>query len=136
MTEPNEHAGLTLTPAEALDGARAVTQATATADPLTFDFRRAAALLGGYLDDLARALDAANLLDRGNTMTKQDDYMYDLSEQTTPYPAPTVRTPDIEDVMETVDEDEGCEATDGCWIEPDGVCGHGYPSWLLYWGMI
>lgn len=28
------------------------------------------------------------------------------------------------------------EATDGCPIEPDGVCEHGYPSWLLYLGLI
>lgn len=23
------------------------------------------------------------------------------------------------------------EATDGCRVEPDGVCPHGYKSWLL-----
>lgn len=28
------------------------------------------------------------------------------------------------------------EATDGCRIEPDGVCEHGYPSWLRYLGFI
>lgn len=26
----------------------------------------------------------------------------------------------------------GCEATDGCWVEPDGVCEHGHPSWLVW----
>lgn len=30
----------------------------------------------------------------------------------------------------------GCEATDGCWVEPDGVCEHGKPSWLIVLGMI
>lgn len=24
----------------------------------------------------------------------------------------------------------------GCWVEPDGVCQHGNPSWLLYLGYI
>jgi hypothetical protein len=30
----------------------------------------------------------------------------------------------------------GCEATDGCWVEPDGHCPHGKPSWLLELGFI
>ncbi len=28
------------------------------------------------------------------------------------------------------------EATDGCQVEPDGVCPHGKPSWLLQLGLI
>ena len=28
------------------------------------------------------------------------------------------------------------EATDGCLVEPDGVCRHGHPSWLLRLGVI
>jgi hypothetical protein len=28
------------------------------------------------------------------------------------------------------------EATDGCYVEEDGVCPHGYPSWMLYYQMI
>ena len=51
------------------------------------------------------------------------------------HPTPTVDAPTFEDVTEWMDEG-GCEATDGCWVEPDGVCQHGYPSWLLEWGMI
>ncbi len=30
----------------------------------------------------------------------------------------------------------GCEATDGCWVEPDGICEHGKKSWLIVLGMI
>jgi hypothetical protein len=30
----------------------------------------------------------------------------------------------------------GCEALDGCWVEPDGTCEHGEPSWLLRLGYI
>lgn len=52
------------------------------------------------------------------------------------WPAPTVEVPDEEEIIEWVNEDDGCESTDGCWVEPDGVCHHGYPSWLLYWNMI
>lgn len=28
------------------------------------------------------------------------------------------------------------EATDGCTVEPDGVCEHGHSSWLLVLGFI
>ena len=52
------------------------------------------------------------------------------------YPDPTVEPPDFETLMEWMWEDGGCEATDGCWIEPDGICSHGHPSWLLRFGLI
>ena len=33
--------------------------------------------------------------------------------------------------------DEGvAKATDGCRVEPDGVCAHGAKSWLLVIGLI
>jgi hypothetical protein len=32
--------------------------------------------------------------------------------------------------------DGGYEATDGCWVEPDGTCEHGKQSWLLALGLI
>lgn len=51
------------------------------------------------------------------------------------WPTPTVPTPDMMDVEEW-EEEGGCEATDGCWVEPDGVCIHGHPSWLLRLGLI
>jgi len=51
------------------------------------------------------------------------------------YPTPTEDAPDI-DTLEGWMMDGGCEATDGCWVEPDGVCEHGHPSWLLAMGMI
>jgi hypothetical protein len=43
--------------------------------------------------------------------------------------------PDLTDLSDWL-ADGGCEATDGCWVEPDGYCEHGYPSWLLVLGMI
>lgn len=32
--------------------------------------------------------------------------------------------------------DGGCNATDGCWVEPDGTCEHGHRSWMLVMGLI
>jgi len=29
-----------------------------------------------------------------------------------------------------------CEATDGCCVEPDGICEHGCESWLLKMNLI
>ena len=52
------------------------------------------------------------------------------------YPRPTQPEPDQEQLEEWMEEGGGCEATDGCWVEPDGTCPHGHPSWLLYLGMI
>lgn len=52
------------------------------------------------------------------------------------YPEPTVEQPDDGDFEEWMSGEGGCEATDGCWVEPDGTCPHGYPSWLLYLGWI
>lgn len=31
--------------------------------------------------------------------------------------------------------DGGCEATDGCWVEPDGICPHDCKSWALEMGL-
>jgi hypothetical protein len=43
--------------------------------------------------------------------------------------------PDIETLMSWGNE-AGCEATDGCWVEHDGVCPHGHRSWFLELGLI
>lgn len=32
--------------------------------------------------------------------------------------------------------DSVCEAVDGCMVEPDGHCEHGYPSWLMAEGIM
>jgi hypothetical protein len=44
-------------------------------------------------------------------------------------------TPALEQLLEW-QEEGGCEATDGCWVEPDGRCEHGKPSWQLALGLI
>ena len=50
-------------------------------------------------------------------------------------PKPTVPEPDIEEIGAMV-MDDVAEATDGCTVEPDGICPDGHPSWLLYLGII
>jgi hypothetical protein len=44
--------------------------------------------------------------------------------------------PSLQELQRQVEEDGGCEATDGCFVEPDGTCEHGQPSWLLALGLI
>ena len=45
------------------------------------------------------------------------------------------QTPDLGTLM-AWEAEGGCEAVDGCWVEPDGVCPHGCRSWLLELGLI
>ena len=42
---------------------------------------------------------------------------------------------EIED-LEMAMEDAGIETADGCYVEPDGRCPHGYPSPLRILGYI
>lgn len=45
--------------------------------------------------------------------------------------------PDLEQ-LEIWEETGGCECSGPCqcWIEPDGTCPNGYPSWLVVLGLI
>jgi hypothetical protein len=52
-----------------------------------------------------------------------------------PYPEPETDEPDLDQLMEWM-HDDVAEATDGCEVEPDGVCEHRHPSWLLRLGYI
>ena len=58
-----------------------------------------------------------------------------IGDQSPEAPSVASEAPDIEQLIEWESEG-GCEATDGCWVEPDGVCEHGCKSWLLELGMI
>lgn len=51
------------------------------------------------------------------------------------WPDPTEPQPPLEQLMEEAN-DGVVSATDGCRVEPDGVCEHNHPSWLLRLGMI
>lgn len=48
----------------------------------------------------------------------------------------TAPVPTIEQLERWEWEDGGCEATDGCWVEPDGRCEHGHQSWMLRMALI
>ena len=50
------------------------------------------------------------------------------------WPKPTTDEPDIDQLEEWM-WDCCCGATDGCMVEPDGICPHGHPSWILYLGL-
>jgi len=52
------------------------------------------------------------------------------------WPEPTVEEPDEFETLADSLLDSGCEATDGCWVEPDGNCCHGHVSWMIYLGYI
>ena len=52
-----------------------------------------------------------------------------------PWPEPSVPEPDFVTLAGFL-FDACAEATDGCLIEPDGVCPHGHPSWLKRVGVI
>jgi len=47
-----------------------------------------------------------------------------------------LQAPDLETLIEWMVDDGGCEATNGCWVEPDGICPHGCQSWFLVMGLI
>lgn len=53
----------------------------------------------------------------------------------TNWPEPTEPEPGIEQ-LQFWTMDGVCDATDGCQVEPDGKCPHGYPAWLLYLGFV
>lgn len=51
------------------------------------------------------------------------------------WPVPEVPEPDDETLSWWL-FDGVAESTDGCAIEPDGVCEHGHPSWFRRLGLI
>lgn len=54
------------------------------------------------------------------------------------WPAPTIDPPeDLNEYLQDVLMDvEHAEASDGCTVEPDGICPHGHPSWEVRYGLI
>lgn len=52
------------------------------------------------------------------------------------YPKPTVKEPSVDDLYSMMVGMIDTETTDGCIAEPDGVCEHGHPSWLIVLGYI
>ncbi len=64
--------------------------------------------------------------------TKYHGEPYELSE---PDDA-LVQPPEIQDLWDGVDEYGQCLATDGCWVDIEGTCEHGHPSWLAALGLV
>lgn len=52
------------------------------------------------------------------------------------WPEPTVETPSEEDVARAAAFGDLCETSDGCLVEPDGICEHGHPTWARRFGFI
>jgi hypothetical protein len=80
-----------------------------------------------------------DLADFADTMWADNIEMQDWLEdgiKWDPCDPTTHEQPDLETLIAWVDEGIGCEAIDGCWVEEDGTCEHGCPSWLLALGLI
>jgi len=58
-----------------------------------------------------------------------------INGENIPVKKPTMGIPSVDDLEKWIHEGE-CQATDGCIVEPDGVCEHGHVSWLLYYDII
>lgn len=54
-----------------------------------------------------------------------------------PVAEPELKPPDVETLIEW-EAEGGCEAAcpHHCWVEPDGTCPHGNPSWLRRLGLV
>jgi hypothetical protein len=52
------------------------------------------------------------------------------------WPEPTEPEPSLDELESMLMDIEPHTATDGCEIEPDGICSHGHPSWFLALGLI
>lgn len=67
--------------------------------------------------------------------TGEEPLEIDLNEWVKQQLTPTMEQPSMEQLDEWLEEG-GCYAIDGCWVESDGTCPHGAPSWLLYLNLI
>ena len=72
---------------------------------------------------------------KGRVRTLKEGVTFDYFQAKYPEAVKVCRVPSIR-TLEEWSNDCGCEAIDGCWVEPDGTCQHGQPSWLLAMGMI
>ena len=61
---------------------------------------------------------------------------YDALRARNIWPEPTSEMPSMDEIEAMVFDLQMPEATDGCTIEPDGICCHGHPSWLIVMGII
>lgn len=53
------------------------------------------------------------------------------------YPEPTMPQPSQEEISAWCNADpQAAKATDGCDVDLNAVCSHGYPSWLIMYGLV
>ena len=72
----------------------------------------------------------------GVTLDQYQEYLKKYQLEGVKYPKPLkIRIPSMKQ-LDHWSFDGICETPDGCKVEPDGHCGHGYPSWLLILGFI
>jgi hypothetical protein len=68
-------------------------------------------------------------------LTKRSESQEEDETESNPCDPTDYEQPNLETLMEW-EAEGGCEAIDGCWVEPDGTCMHGCQSWLLVLGLI
>ena len=85
-------------------------------------------ILDGMVEVLRPAFDAWALAE-----DQEDDAL--LEDNFPPAGLEPNIAPDDETLRAWAD-DGGCKATDGCWVEVDGHCPHGYPSWAIVLGLV
>lgn len=101
---------------------------------VVFYDRKGQASLADFAETWAQNLKDQKWLDNG-TCTRSSKLDAEEIAAQARRPDPTTDQPDMETLLAWF-MDGDCEATDGCIVEPDGVCPHGHPSWLLKLGMM
>jgi hypothetical protein len=105
-------------------------------------------ILGGRrvyatLSSDGQELASINAVDQASLALFAEDWAHNLesqgwlehAEKWNPCDPSRAQAPDLETLM-AWEAEGGCEAVDSCWVEPDGTCPHGCPSWLLVMGLI
>jgi hypothetical protein len=104
--------------------------------------------LGGHricavLSSNGQEVALVNSLDQMSLALFAEDWAHNIeiqgwledAEKWDPCDPSKVQAPDLETLL-AWEAQGGCEAVDSCWVEPDGTCPHGCPSWLLVLGLI
>jgi hypothetical protein len=91
--------------------------------------------VNGFFEDLEDGLEPIEA-DDDDWIAFRHGWRDPEQEKVSEVPGGQTEQPDLETLIEWFTEDAGCEATDGCWVEPDGTCQHGHQSWFLVLGLI
>lgn len=113
---------------------RSLVKMSVDGNSVVFYDRKGQASLADFAETWAQNLQDQKWLDNG-TCTRSSKLDAEEIAAQARWPDPTTDQPDMETLLAWF-MDGDCEATDGCIVEPDGVCPHGHPSWLLKLGMM